>query len=117
MTSFLTSFKERYFSEDDLEFLELYRQQQEVLKRPRNFRKILQTYQDYDGPQQLSLHRKKVKSAKCASTLCKKDIRKGVICFLVEGALTVPFNRNKAVIQKFIFVQRHVFSTLHHGQK
>ena len=105
---FLTSLKERYFSEDDLKFLfrnkdipELYRQPQEVLKRPRNFREILQSHQDYDGQQQWFLHRKKVKSAKCASTLCKKDIRKGVICFLVEGALTVPFNRDKAVIQKF----------------
>ena len=107
---FLTSLKERYFSEDDLKFLfrnkdipELYRQPQEVLKRPRNFREILQSHQDYDGQQQWSLHRKKVKSAKSASTSCKKDIQKGVICFLVEGALTVPFNRDKAVIQKFYF--------------
>ena len=46
-----------------------------------------------------SLHsKKKVKSAKYASTLCEKDIQKGVICFLVEGALTVPFNRDKTVI-------------------
>ena len=102
--------KETCFSEDDLKFLfrnkdipELYRQPLEVLKRPRNCREILQCHQDYDGEQQWSLHRKKVKSAKCASTLCKKDIRKGVICFLVEGALTVPFNRHKAVIQKFYF--------------
>ena len=51
-----------------------------------------------------------------SQTLCKKDIQKGVICVLVEGALTVPFNRDKAGIQKFIFVQRHAFSTLHHGQ-
>ena len=49
------------------------------------------------------MHRKKVKSGNCASTLCKKDIRKGVISFLVEGALTVPFNRDKAVIQKIYF--------------
>ena len=41
---FLTSLKERYFPEDDLKVLfrnkdipELYRQPQEVLKRPRNF--------------------------------------------------------------------------------
>ena len=38
-----------------------------------------------------------------SQTFCKKDIQKGVICFLVEGALTVPFNRHKAVIQKFYF--------------
>ena len=44
---FLTSLKERYFSEDDLKFLfrnkdipELYRQPQEVLKRPRNFQEM-----------------------------------------------------------------------------
>ena len=56
---FLTSLKERYFSEDDLKFLfrnrdipELYRQPQEVLKCARNFREILQSHQDYDGQQQ-----------------------------------------------------------------
>ena len=96
--------------EDDLKFLfrnkdipELYRQPQEVLKRPRNFRAILQSYQDYDGQEQWSLHHKKVESAKYASTLCKKDMRKGVICYLVEGASTVLFNHDKAVIQNFYF--------------
>ena len=49
------------------------------------------------------MHRKKVKSGNCASTLCRKDIRRGVISLLVEGALTVPFNRDKAVIQKIYF--------------
>ena len=44
---------------------------------------------------------KKVKSTKCASTLCQNDKRKGVSSFLVKGALTEPFNRGKAVIQKF----------------
>ena len=38
-----------------------------------------------------------------SQTFCKKDVRKGVICFLVEGALTVPFNHDKALIQKFYF--------------
>ena len=38
-----------------------------------------------------------------SQTFCKKDIQKGVICFLVEGALTVPFNRDKTLIQKFYF--------------
>ena len=121
---FPTLLKERYFSVDNLQFLfrnkdipELYRQPQKVLKRPRNFQEILESHQDYDGQQQCSLHLKKVKSAKCALTLCKKDFRKGVICFLVEVALTVPFNRDKAVLQKFLtFVQRYVFSILHHGQ-
>ena len=62
---FLTSLKERYFSEDDLKFLfrskdipELYHKPQEVLKRP-HFREILQSHQDYVGQQQWSLHRKK----------------------------------------------------------
>ena len=78
------------FSEDDLKFPfrnkdipEVYHQPQKVLKHTRNFRESLQSHQDYDGQQKWSFHRKKVKSVKCASTLCKKDIRKGVICFLV----------------------------------
>ena len=65
---FLTSLKERCFSEDDLKFLfknkdipELYRLPQEVSKRPRNFREILKSDQDYDGQQQWSFHRKKSK--------------------------------------------------------
>ena len=80
---FLTSLKERYFSEDDLKFLfrnkdipELYRQPQEVSKRPRNFREILKSHQDYDGQQQWSLHRKKVKSAKWALETAKLCVRK-----------------------------------------
>ena len=86
---FLTSLKERCFSEDDLKFLfrnkdipELYRQPQEVLKRPRNFRQILQSHQDYDGQQQWSLHRKKVKKRKMCIDFCvKKTYEKELFVF------------------------------------
>ena len=107
---FLTLLNERYFLEDDLKFLfrnkyipEPHRQPQESLKRPRTFQEILQSHQDYDGLQKWSLHRKKVKNVRCASTLFKEDIQKGVICFLVEGALILSFNCDKAVIQILFF--------------
>ena len=40
---------------------------------------------------------------RCTNTCCKKVINVGTECIVIEGALTVPFNTNKAVTQKFYY--------------
>ena len=39
----------------------------------------------------------------CTNTCCKKVVNVGTECIVTEGALTVPFNTNKAVAQKFYY--------------
>ena len=40
---------------------------------------------------------------KCTNSRCRKVINVGIECIVIEGALIVPFNTNKAVARKFYY--------------
>ena len=76
-----------------------YFQERAPAKTKREFAAILKDHDDYGREQKLNLHIKQKRSAICLG--CKKVLQRGTECFSVEGALTVPFNKNKAVLQTF----------------
>ena len=49
------------------------------------------------------LQKKCKRLAKYTNSHCRKVINVGTECIVIEGALTVPFNTNKAVAQKFYY--------------
>ena len=63
----------------------------------REFVTILQAHDYYVKEQEWTLHMKSARSSKCTFSGCKIDIQRGTEYFLVNGALTVPYNSNKAV--------------------
>ena len=65
--------------------------------KKKEFVTILQAHDDYVKEQEWTLHMKSTRSAKCTFSGCKINIPREKECFLVNGALTVPYNSNKAV--------------------
>ena len=76
-----------------------YFQERAPAKTKREFAAILKDHDDYGREQKWTLHIKQKRGAICLG--CKKVLQRGTECFSVEGALTVPFNKNKAVLQTF----------------
>lgn len=76
-----------------------YVQERAPAKTKREFAAILKDHDGYEQEQKWTLHVKQKRSAVCLG--CKKVLQRGTECFSVEGALTVPFNKNKAVLQTF----------------
>ena len=76
---------------------------QERQLHPRSFSEILKEHPEFQNKQIWKLHIKENRSANCSSVSCKKKISKGDECFVVDGALTVPFGKNKVALQKFYF--------------
>ena len=48
---------------------------------------------------------------KCANSHCRKAITVGTKSIVINGALTVPSNANKAVAQKFYYCLNALFIT------
>ena len=75
-----------------------------VLRKDKHDRKkILQKHPGYNKPQETKLHHKESRSAKCQGRGCNNIFTAGTLCLKVEGALTVPPNRDEAVEQRFYF--------------
>ena len=70
-------------------------------KTKKQFDEILMASGKYNNVQTTLLHKKTTKSAKC--TKCKITITRCTNCFVVDDALTVPFNSGKAAPQNFYF--------------
>ena len=67
----------------------------------KDFRAILAEQVCFTQPQIWKLQKKCMPLAKCTNSRCRKLINIETKCIVIEGALTVPFNTNKAVAQKF----------------
>ena len=67
----------------------------------KDFRVILAEHSCFTQPQIWRVQKKYKRLAKCTSSCCRKVINVGTECIVIEGALTVPFNTNKTVAQKF----------------
>ena len=77
-------------------------------ERP-DVRKLLGEHELFGQQQTYTLHHKASRSAKC--TGCKKILQVGTLAVRVNGALTVPYGKNKAVEQVFYFcAQKHCFT-------
>lgn len=106
---FLSSLRDKYLSDNQVDELfeknsknipEKY-QQKNTQKAKKDFGVILQQHPDFTQQQNWMLHLKASRTAKCLS--CKSDIQREKECFSVNGALTVPYDSNSAVSQKFYF--------------
>ena len=102
----------RHLSDEDLKTLfpnagdsvdSRYFQESAPAKKRRDFEAILKDHEDFRADQRWLLHMKKSRSAQCTAFPCKKVLPKGTECFSVNGALSVPYNGNKAVQQSFYF--------------
>ena len=97
----------RYIGDDALKAL-LRKQipakylQKNEKRTKKQFGEILMVSGEYNNVQATLLHKKTTKSAKC--TKCKITITRCTNCFVVDGALTVPFNSGKADPAKFLFL-------------
>ena len=80
-----------------------YQQEKAPKRQKREFDVILKDYESYDEEQTWFFHVKSSRSALCTANDCKKVIHRGTECFSVDGALTVPYNGNRAVKQKFYY--------------
>ena len=47
------------------------------------------------------LQLKSRRRAKCSSTKCDKDLKSGFLCLCASGALSFPYQAEKAVLRKF----------------
>ena len=72
------------------------------LKR-KNFQKILEERPYYQNEQTWKLQLKSRRIAKCSSIKCDKDLKYWFLCLCVSGALSVPYQAEKAVLRKFCF--------------
>ena len=70
---------------------------------PRIFPEILKEHPKLQNKHIGKLHIKENRSANCSSVSYNKKISKGNECFVVDGAVTVPFDKDKALPQKFYF--------------
>ena len=75
--------------------------QKEVPLAERSFKSILKGNLKYSQEHSCIAHTKVKPRAKCNSQLCSMHLTVGTECFKVVGALTVPYNKNKAVKQTF----------------
>ena len=82
---------------------EKYRQEQNDSRcKTSDVKAILVNHADYNKEQEWRLHEKSTRSAMCRG--CHKTvIEKGKICLKVEGAISVPFGKDFAVLQTFYF--------------
>ena len=72
------------------------------LKR-KNFQKILEERPYYQNEQTWKLQLKSRRIAKCSSIKCDKDLKYWFLCLCVSGALSVPYQAEKAVLRNSIF--------------
>ena len=107
----------RYIGDDDLKIIFSKQASHSFLLPPKNvlrknkhdLKEILQKHPGYNKPQETKLHHKESRSAKCQGRSCNNIFSAGTLCLKVEGALTVPPNRDEAVEQKFYFCPRKQF--------
>ena len=69
----------------------------------KDFHAILVEHACFTQPQIWKVQKKCKWLAKCTNSRCRKVINVGTECIVIEGALMVPFNTNKAVAQKFYY--------------
>ena len=78
-----------------------------LCKQPTGKRKefpaILAEHACFTQPQIWKVQKKCKRLAKCTNSRCRKVINVGAESIVIEGALTVPFNMNKAVAQKLYY--------------
>ena len=91
------------FQKSGKDVLPKYLQEKSHCRKKKNFMSILREHEDYSHEQAWLFHKKESRSAQCTSVRCKKLIQRETECFSVDGALTIPYNSNKAVKQKFYF--------------
>ena len=72
-------------------------------KNKHDLKEILQKHPGYNKPQETKLHHKESRSAKCQGRGCNNIFTAGTLCLKVDGALTVPPNRDEAVEQRLYF--------------
>ena len=75
---------------------ESYKQRQKL-----NRKDLLDESPYYQNEQTWELQLKSRRRAKCSSTKCDKDLKSGFLCLCVSGALSVPYQVEKAVLRKF----------------
>ena len=101
----------RYIDNDDLEIIFLKQVSHSFLLPPKkvlrkNEHDLKEILPGYNKPQETKLHHKESRSAKCQGKCCNNIFTTGTLCFKVEGAFTVPPNRDEAVEQIFYFCPR-----------
>ena len=69
-----------------------------------NVRELLEQHELFGQQQTYTLHHKVKRNAKC--TGCKNVLQVATLTVRVDGALTVPYGRNKAVKQIFYFCEQ-----------
>ena len=102
----------RYIGDDDLKIIFSKQASHSFLLPPKNvlsknkhdLKEIRQKHPGYNKPQETKLHHKKSRSGKGRG--CNNIVTAGTLCLKVEGALTVPPNRDEAVEQRFYFCPR-----------
>ena len=72
------------------------------LKR-KDFQKILEERPYYQNEQTWELQLKSRRIGKCSSIKCDKDLKSWFLCLCVSGALSVPYQAEKAVLRNSIF--------------
>ena len=75
---------------------ESYKQRQKL-----NRKDLLDESPYYQNKQTWELQLKSRRRAKCSSTKCDKDLKSGFLCLCVSGALSVPYQVERAVLRKF----------------
>ena len=110
--------KQRYISHVDLNHLLsknsseidsrfLQKSDQKIPRRTKgDLQAVLQIHDLFHQPQQVTLHRKVSRTAKCHGRNCQVIFTVGKLCLKVTGALTVPRDKNIAVEQAFYFCAR-----------
>ena len=102
----------RYIGDDDLKIIFSKQVSHSFLLPPKNvlsknkhdLKEIRQKHPGYNKPQEKKLHHQKSRSGKGRG--CNNIVTAGTLCLKVEGALTVPPNRDEAVEQRFYFCPR-----------
>ena len=91
---------------------EMFMKQAPLTKRI-NVRELLEQHELFGQQQTYTLYHKVKRNAKC--TGCKNVLQVATLAVRVDGALTVPYGRNKAVKQIFYFCEKVVLQKYLYG--